>query len=148
MTLCFQQHVGLDRRQANDFQTFVIPTGDQDPMPFGKGKGQSCFSRMWYLLSHGLRLINRRRCILTGSGTRHGYIARWQGGHRGKLPHDRQFDILEQGQATFTVFLRSTPVGVERVGVVRSPDGWVVRVSGQLRPPFSMDNRRSEVEYD
>jgi len=52
------------------------------------------------------------------------------------------------GEANFTVFLRSTPVGSERVDLVRSSDGWTLRSNGQLLSPFSMDNLRSEVEYD
>lgn len=54
----------------------------------------------------------------------------------------------DPGEASFTVFLRSTPVGSERVDLVRSSSGWTVRSNGQLEPPFSMENLRSEVEYD
>ena len=54
----------------------------------------------------------------------------------------------DPGEANFTVFLRSTPVGSERVDLVRSADGWTVRSNGQLLPPVSLDNLRSEVEYD
>ncbi len=54
----------------------------------------------------------------------------------------------DPGEANFTIFLRSTPVGSERVDLVRSSNGWTVRSNGQLLPPFSMENLRSEVEYD
>ncbi len=54
----------------------------------------------------------------------------------------------DPGEANFTVFLRSTPVGSERVDLVRSSNGWTVRSNGQLLPPFSMENLRSEIEYD
>jgi pimeloyl-ACP methyl ester carboxylesterase len=50
--------------------------------------------------------------------------------------------------ATFNVFLRSSPVGFERVDVLRTDDGWIIRSTGELSPPFDLRNRQFEVEYD
>ena len=54
----------------------------------------------------------------------------------------------EPGAASFNVFLRSVPIGLERVVVVDSDDGWIVRSNGQLGGPLGLENRLSEVEYD
>ena len=50
--------------------------------------------------------------------------------------------------ATFNVFLRSSPVGFERVDVVPTNDGWIIRSTGELSPPFDLRNQQFEVEYD
>ena len=52
------------------------------------------------------------------------------------------------GEASFIVFLHSAQVGIERVELVRSSDGWTVRSISGLQPPVSLENLRSEVEYD
>ena len=52
------------------------------------------------------------------------------------------------GDATFNVFVRSTPVGVEQVSLIETTDGWLIRSSGTLAPPFGIDNRLFEAEYD
>ena len=53
-----------------------------------------------------------------------------------------------EGEAIFTVFVRSTPVGVERVGVARTAAGWRIESTGQIGPPVDLDIRSFAVEYD
>ena len=52
------------------------------------------------------------------------------------------------GEATFNVFLRSTPIGLERTVVARSDDGWVIRSSGQLAAPIDSRLQVFEAAYD
>lgn len=52
------------------------------------------------------------------------------------------------GEATFNVFLRSTPVGFERTLVSRTADGWTISASGQISAPIDLQTRRFEAEYD
>ena len=52
------------------------------------------------------------------------------------------------GAATFNVFVRSTPIGFEQIEVIRSPDGWIIRSSGDLSEPIDLQNRFFEVQYD
>ena len=52
------------------------------------------------------------------------------------------------GNATFNVFISSTPAGLERVGVTRTADGWLIRSSGKIAGPIDLENRLFEVEYD
>ena len=52
------------------------------------------------------------------------------------------------GEATFNVFLRSTPIGIERTFVARSEDGWVIRSSGQLGAPIDHRIHVFEAAYD
>ncbi len=52
------------------------------------------------------------------------------------------------GSATFTVFVRSTPVGFERIEVTRSADGWIIQSRGDLSQPIALQNRFFEVVYD
>lgn len=53
-----------------------------------------------------------------------------------------------EGEAIFTVFVRSAPVGVERVGVARTAAGWRIESTGQIGPPVDLDVRSFAVEYD
>ena len=52
------------------------------------------------------------------------------------------------GPATFTVFVRSTPVGFEQIEVTRTPDGWIIQSRGDLSQPIALQNRFFEVVYD
>lgn len=52
------------------------------------------------------------------------------------------------GEATFTVFVRSIPVGVERVGVTRTESGWRISSIGQLGPPVDLNIRSFRLDYD
>ena len=52
------------------------------------------------------------------------------------------------GEVIFTVFVRSVPVGVERVGVSKTETGWLVTSTGQSGPPVDLDIRSFEAEYD
>ncbi len=50
--------------------------------------------------------------------------------------------------ATFNVFVRSMPVGFERIELVRSADGWTIRSRGDLGHPVNLQNQLFEIEYD
>ena len=52
------------------------------------------------------------------------------------------------GEATFNVFLRSTPVGFERTVVSRTSDGWTIRANGQISAPIDLQTRLFEAVYD
>ncbi|MCY4658844.1 MAG: alpha/beta fold hydrolase [Acidobacteria bacterium] len=52
------------------------------------------------------------------------------------------------GAATFNIFLRSTPIGVEQTVVSRSADGWVIRSTGQLAAPIDHRILVFEAAYD
>lgn len=52
------------------------------------------------------------------------------------------------GEAIFTVFFRSAPVGVERVGVARTETGWRIASTGRTGPPVGLDIQSFEAEYD
>lgn len=56
--------------------------------------------------------------------------------------------VPETGAATFNVFLRSTPIGLEQTVVSRSADGWVIRSSGQLAAPIDHRIHVFEAAYD
>jgi uncharacterized protein len=49
---------------------------------------------------------------------------------------------------TYTVFLRSRPVGQETVQIARQPDGWLIRGSNRLGPPIDVVTRTAELHYD
>ncbi len=55
---------------------------------------------------------------------------------------------LAQGPATFSVFLRSTPVGFQRTDVRRSAAGWIIESRGDLTQPLDIRNQVFQVEYD
>jgi pimeloyl-ACP methyl ester carboxylesterase len=50
--------------------------------------------------------------------------------------------------STFTVFLRSTPIGNEQVSVERSNGGWTISGSGRVGPPLNLVLRSFQVRYD
>ncbi|MCE2515148.1 MAG: alpha/beta fold hydrolase [Acidobacteria bacterium] len=52
------------------------------------------------------------------------------------------------GAATFNIFLRSTPIGLEQTVVSRSDDGWVIRSTGQLAAPIDHRILVFEAAYD
>ena len=51
------------------------------------------------------------------------------------------------GEAIFNVFVNSTPAGIVRVSVVRTPSGWHIASTGQIEPA-NFENRLFEVDYD
>ena len=55
---------------------------------------------------------------------------------------------LAPGPAAFNVFLRSVPVGFQRIDVRRSADGWVIESRGDLSRPFDLRGQVFRVEYD
>ena len=52
------------------------------------------------------------------------------------------------GEAVFTIFVRSVPVGVERVGVTQTDDGWRIEAIGQIGPPVDLNIRAFRIDYD
>ena len=52
------------------------------------------------------------------------------------------------GEASFNIFMRSTPVGFEQILLSRSDDGWVVRSRGDLAAPIDLRNQSFELGYD
>lgn len=52
------------------------------------------------------------------------------------------------GEAVFTIFVRSVPVGVERVGLTRTDEGWRIESIGQIGPPVDLNIRAFRVDYD
>lgn len=52
------------------------------------------------------------------------------------------------GSQSYTVFLRSRPIGQEAVAVIRHTDGWVIRGSNRLGPPLDVVTRTAEIHYD
>jgi pimeloyl-ACP methyl ester carboxylesterase len=55
---------------------------------------------------------------------------------------------LAPGQATFNVFVRSTPVGFQQTDVRPSAAGWTIESRGDLLPPLDIRNQSFLVEYD
>ena len=55
---------------------------------------------------------------------------------------------LAPGQATFNVFVRSTPVGFQQTDVRPSAAGWIIESRGDLLPPLDIRNQSFLVEYD
>jgi len=55
---------------------------------------------------------------------------------------------LAPGDATFTIFVRSVPIGTEQVAITRSADGWTITSNGRLSPPADIVARRLVVRYD
>ena len=56
---------------------------------------------------------------------------------------------LAPGAATFSVFLRSSPVGFQRTDVQRSTEtGWIIESRGDLSQPLDIRNQAFRVEYD
>lgn len=53
-----------------------------------------------------------------------------------------------QTPSTFTVFVRSTPIGNEQVAVERTATGWTITSSGRVGPPVDLILRSFEARYD
>ena len=54
----------------------------------------------------------------------------------------------DTSEAFFNVFVNGTPVGVERVTLVRTEGGWQIVSSGRFSPPIDLDNRTFRIDYD
>lgn len=52
------------------------------------------------------------------------------------------------GSGSYVVFLAGRTIGREEVTVVRQAEGWVLRGSSQIGPPFATQVRHAEVRYD
>src|SRR5438094_6463537 len=49
--------------------------------------------------------------------------------------------------ASFTVFVKSVPVGSEQIAVRRGADGWTIVSSGRMGAPIDIVARRVQVRY-
>jgi pimeloyl-ACP methyl ester carboxylesterase len=59
-----------------------------------------------------------------------------------------QQPAIAEGDDTYTVFLRSRPIGQETVAVVQEGEGWLIRGSNRLGPPLDVVTRTAEIHYD
>lgn len=57
--------------------------------------------------------------------------------------------VLAQNAPTsrFTIYVRSIPIGVERVNVDHAPDGWTITSSGRIGSPIDLDIRQFTARY-
>ena len=62
-------------------------------------------------------------------------------------PRAQQPAVADAGE-TYTVFLRSRPIGQESVAVIEQPDGWLIRGNNRLGPPLDVVTRMAEIFYD
>src|SRR3989442_10907134 len=54
---------------------------------------------------------------------------------------------LPADASSFTVFLRTVPIGGEQIAVTRTPSGWTVASAGRLGAPLEVTTRRAEFHY-
>ena len=66
----------------------------------------------------------------------------------GSPVHGQERPAPAPGEAVFTVFVRSVPVGVERVGITRTDGGWRINSIGRLGPPVDLEIRSFQIDYD
>ena len=62
--------------------------------------------------------------------------------------HGQEQPTPAPGEAVFTIFVRSVPVGVERVGVTHTDEGWRIESIGQIGPPVDLNIRAFRIDYD
>lgn len=53
----------------------------------------------------------------------------------------------EAPTSSFTIFLRSVPIGSERISVTRDADGWLISSAGRLGTPIDIVARRLQLRY-
>jgi uncharacterized protein len=58
-----------------------------------------------------------------------------------------QLSASKPAEQTYTVFLRSRPIGQENVSVARTEDGWLIRGSSRLGAPIDIVTRTAEIHY-
>lgn len=63
-------------------------------------------------------------------------------------PAVAQTAAIPPAPATFNVFVGTTPVGFERLEVLRDSNGWTIRSRGDLTHPINLQNRLFEITYD
>ncbi len=49
--------------------------------------------------------------------------------------------------SSFSIFVRSVPLGSEQIAVARSGDGWTISSTGRLGPPLDVVARRIQIRY-
>jgi pimeloyl-ACP methyl ester carboxylesterase len=49
--------------------------------------------------------------------------------------------------SSFTIFVRTVPVGSEQIAVTRGADGWTILSTGRMGPPIDLVARRVQVRY-
>ena len=63
-------------------------------------------------------------------------------------PAAAQTPPIQPEAATFSVFVRSTLVGFERVELLGDEGGWTIRSRGNLVHPINLQNQLFQIEYD
>lgn len=56
--------------------------------------------------------------------------------------------VTPQGETDYSIFVRGTRVGIERVTVSRTDSGWTVSSTSRLEAPLDFTLRRAEFRYD
>jgi len=56
--------------------------------------------------------------------------------------------MVPQGETDYSIFVRGTRVGIERVTVSRTDSGWTVSSTARLEAPLDFTLRRAEFRYD
>src|SRR5581483_3519365 len=49
--------------------------------------------------------------------------------------------------SSFSIFVRSVPLGSEQIAVARTGDGWTISSTGRLGPPLDVVARRIQIRY-
>jgi uncharacterized protein len=84
-----------------------------------------------------MRVFHCTRAVLFVFATV-GFISLWGG----------RVSAQAANESTFTIYLRSTPIGSERISVERSPDGYVITSTGRVGPPVDVVIRQLKARYD
>ncbi len=62
-------------------------------------------------------------------------------------PPARPAPATEAATSSFAIFLRGTQVGLERVSLTRTAEGWTILSTGRVTAPLDVTARRLEVRY-
>jgi len=63
------------------------------------------------------------------------------------LSHGQDYPAPDTGEAIFSIFVRSTPAGIERIKVIQTPQGWQIISNGQINI-LRFENRLFQIDYD
>lgn len=64
------------------------------------------------------------------------------------VPSARTASAQSSPTSAFTIYVRSIPIGVERVNVDRSAEGWTITSSGRVGSPIDLEIRQFVLHYD
>jgi hypothetical protein len=56
-------------------------------------------------------------------------------------------NTMATASSSFSIFIRSVPLGTEQIAVSRSGDGWTISSTGRLGPPLDIVGRRIQIRY-